>query len=58
MIMHFSFSNLQFLHALIAHFKEQVFNDKGLKEMTFLKKISKLGKDSSLGKKKKKAGLK
>lgn len=50
--MHFSFSNAQFLHTLILHFKEQVlFNDKGLKEMTFLSKISKLRKDSPLEKK-------
>lgn len=52
LIMHFSFSNSQFLHTLILHFKEQVlFNDKGLKEMTFLSKISKLRKDSPLEKK-------
>lgn len=52
LIMHFSFSNSQFLHTLIVHFREQVlFNDKGLKEMTFLNKISKLRKDSPLEKK-------
>lgn len=52
LIMHFSFSNSQFLHTLIVHFREQVlFNDKGLKEMTFLSKISKLRKDSLLEKK-------